>query len=199
MRTIRRALTRQLLAGFTALLVLGGVSVFLLIRDELVEQFDVALRAKAMAIATVTSERDGRVEIDSSDRFMREFDAPGSSPDQFALDDDSAEGGPEAPGFFQLWLADGKPIARSESLGAADLPLRFGPLDHPSFWNLGLPAGHAGRAVGLAFRARAIGRLATTAEDEAGLAPAASVVLVVASDRGGLDRALAALAEWTSP
>src|ERR1019366_1698093 len=123
---------------------------------------------KATAISTVTEQRGNRVEVEFNDRFMREF------------------GERVATDFFEMWLSDGTTLTRSESLGTADLPSLSGTFDKPKFWNLALPSGFAGRAIGFQFLPRLVRpeRLSTAPSE---------LVLVVASDRRGLDRTLATL------
>src|SRR6266481_1968313 len=107
MKTIRAQLTRKLLLGFTLLLALGGFGVYLWTRAALLKEFDAELRAKALAITTLTWQKDDRVDVDFSDRFMRGFD------DRVATD------------FFQMWTTNGTSLERSESVGQAALPRRF--------------------------------------------------------------------------
>jgi len=133
MRTIRRQLTWKLLLAFTLPLVLGGIAVFLITRAALLEEFDAALRARAQAIVSVTTQKGERVDIDVTDSFMRESDEE------------------DAPGFFQMWRMDGTILKRSASAPLSGLPSRFGTLDRPKFWNLTLPSGTSGRAIGLKF------------------------------------------------
>jgi two-component system sensor histidine kinase QseC len=168
MRTIRQQLTRKLLFGFALLLGAGGFGVYFSTRAALLKQFDATLRAKATAISTVTEQRGKRIEVEFSDRFMREF------------------GERVATDFFEAWLSDGSILRRSESLGTSDLPSLFGTFEKPKLWNVVLPSGFAGRAIGFTFLPRLVRqeRLST---------PPTELVLVVASDRRGLDRTLATL------
>ena len=168
MKTIRQQLTRKLLLGFALLLGIGGFGVYFSTRAALLKQFDATLRAKATAISTVTEQRGNRVEVEFNDRFMREF------------------GERVATDFFEVWLNDGTTLRRSESLGASDLPSLSGTLDKPKFWNLALPSEFAGRAIGFKFLPRVVRqeRLST---------PPSELLLVVASDRRGLDRTLATM------
>jgi signal transduction histidine kinase len=168
MRTIRQQLTRKLLFGFALLLGAGGFGVYFSTRTALLKQFDATLRAKATAISTVTEQNGKRVEVEFSDRFMREF------------------GERVATDFFEVWLSDGSVLRRSESLGASDLWRLFGTFDKPKLWNCPLPSGFAGRAIGFKFLPRVVRpeRLSTAPRE---------IVLVVASDRRGLDRTLATL------
>lgn len=169
MSTIRQRLTRRLLLAVGLLLGLGGLTVWLCARAALLAQFDAALRAKAQAIATLTEQKAGRIELDFAHETMRGFEAR------------------TGPDFFQLWRADGAPVARSRSLGPAKLPRRAGPANTPVFWNLTLPTGQPGRAVGLRFQPA--GR-----DSKRRAAAPLEGILVVASQRRDLDRTLAMLA-----
>jgi signal transduction histidine kinase len=168
MKSIRLQLTRKLLLGFALLLGSGGLSVYFATRAALLKQFDATLRAKATGISSLTEQRGKRIQVEFNDRFMREFG------ERIATD------------FFELWLDDGQTLTRSESLGASDLPSMYGSFDKPKFWNLALASGAAGRAIGFKFRPR-------LERPERSPAAPSQVILVVASDRRGLDRTLTTL------
>jgi two-component system sensor histidine kinase QseC len=171
MISIRRQLTRTLLASFIALLGGGLAAVFFAARDEIQEQFDDALRAKALAISTLTGQNDqGGIELDFTNQFFHSFS------------------GQRPRDYFQLLQPGGTTLARSESLRGDDLPARAGTLAHPKFWNLDLPNGRPGRAICLTF-------LVKSQEGEADDIPAKNpeVQLIVASDREDLDEALTEL------
>jgi len=133
MISIRRQLTRELLAAF--LLLLGGAlaALYFAARDEIIEQFDDALRAKAAAISSLTFQEETGLRVDASDQLFRSF-------------------GREHPrDFFEIRADNGHALARSPSLADADLPLPNKSLDRPRFWNLDLPDGRPGRAMALKF------------------------------------------------
>ena len=169
MRTIRRQLTWKLLLAFALPLVLGGIAVFLSTRAALIEEFDTALHTRALAIVTVTTQKGGRVDVDVTDSFMRESDEE------------------DAPGFFQMWRTDGTTLKSSALAPASVLPSRFGTLDRPKFWNLTLPSGAAGRAIGFKFTPK------ISRKEPPSSAPG-EIILVVASDRRELNETLATLA-----
>ncbi len=164
MRSIRQQLTRKLLLGFVVLLSCGGLGVYFSTRAALLKEFNATLRAKANAITSGAEKRGTHIELEFNDQFMREF------------------GRRIATDFYQMWH-DGETLKRSESLAALDLPCRFGTLDKPKFWNLVLPNGARGRAIGFEFAVR---DRQSSAQSE--------MILVVASDRRELDRTLGALA-----
>jgi signal transduction histidine kinase len=165
MNSLRRQLTRHLL-GATLLLLGGGLAaMFFAARDAAIDQFDFALRAKALALSTLTFATDDGVRVEFSDRFFRGFE------DRKPRD------------FFELWSTMGQPIARSESLTRArELPRRAGTTTQPAYWNFNLPSGRPARAIGFVFHPKL----------RAGATPAAAtdVQLVVATDRDELDDTL---------
>ncbi len=167
MKTIGQQLTRKLLLTVGLILGAGGATVYLCARATLQGQFDAALRAKAQAIATLTEEKSGRVEIEFSDEHMRGFEARGND-------------------FFELWDGEGGSLERSRSLRDAHLPPRHGSLEEPVFWNLTLPEGRAGRAVGIRFRPQ-------ESEDAPAKVSSTEATLVVATVRRELDRTLTAI------
>ena len=161
MKSIRRQLTRSLLGAILLLLGSGLAATYWVAREAAVEQFDDTLHAKALAVSTLTrSTRDG-TKLEFTDRFFRGFD------------DD------EARDFFTLWDGNDRVIARSEAVPkGTELPLRIGKIDKPQRWNLTLPNGKPGRAVGFRFKPRGEGR------------DGVEVKLVVASVRDELDETL---------
>ena len=169
MRTIRRQLTWKLLLAFALPLLGGGLGVYFSTRAAMLEQFDTTLRDKALAITTVTSQTGGPAEAVDLDPLLRDPD------DRIPTS------------FFQTWRPDGTTLKRSDSLKTSDLPRRFGAFDHPDFWNVTLPSGSAGRAIGFKFTPQ------TSKAERPAPAPG-EIILVVASDRHELDEALGALA-----
>jgi two-component system, OmpR family, heavy metal sensor histidine kinase CusS len=169
MSSIRQLLTRKLLVGIAVLLACGGLGVYLAARAALLEEFNHTLRARASAISSAVEEHGRRISFEFSEQYIREFD----------------EGVPV--NFFQLRRADGTNIKRSRSLGNADLPSHFGTFRRPKIWNLTLPSGFRGRAIGYRFSPREDDR------ETEGL-PAAELTVVMASDRRELDETLAGLA-----
>src|SRR5437773_12431332 len=75
MRSIRYHLTLSLLLGFALLLGGGGALVYFLSRSALYSHFDAQLRTEALTLVTFThQQRDGDIDVDFSDRYLREFD-----------------------------------------------------------------------------------------------------------------------------
>src|SRR5688572_22532591 len=107
MKSIRRRLIVPLLLGSSLLILAAGLLLSGWISRRLLAEMDHALLAKARALVTLTGQEAGEVEIDFADEHMPEFSAV------------TAGGEPE---YFELWLADGTVLERSESLGSHDLP-----------------------------------------------------------------------------
>ena len=162
MISIRRQLTRRLLGTTLGLLGLGLAALLGVACYAVVHQFDLALRTKALAISTVTAVTGDSVRVEFTDRFLQGFD------DKRPVD------------FFQLWLPGGATIARSESLGKAELRREIGTYDKPRYFLCTLPTGRPGRAVGFAFKPK----------QPKGTARPLEVELVVASDREDLEETL---------
>jgi len=171
MTTIQQALRRKLLVAFAALPALTGIGVYLTTRAALVKQFDATLRAKAIAISLATQQDDGNIVVDVPEGSLRELQ------------------GPSGNDLFQLWRPDSVTIVRSRALGDRDLPRRSSTPGLSTLWNLSLPSGRAGRAIGMTFEPH------LSPEDREEHRPAAvpSVTLTVAADRGDLDRTLLTL------
>jgi len=168
MNSIRRRLTRDVLAVSAALLGGSLLALYWAARTELGEQFDSALRAKALAISALAGEGEGQGHLDFVDRFL--LGTPAGRPGD----------------FFELWDGAGKRLAHSAALGADDLPLRTGSSTIPIFWNIHLPDGRSARAIGVKFMARP-----ENAERDEG-SPGATYQLVVASSREDFEEALVA-------
>lgn len=165
MRSIRRQLTRKLLRAVLLILLGGLAALYFGAREAATDQFDRTIHAKALAISTLTFQTPEGFRFEFSDRFLRGFEHR------------------KPRDYFQLWTADGREIARSESLGnGQDLPRRTGTIEHPAEWNLKLPSGRPGRAIGYAFRPKAIEPSRRGHETE--------LHLVVASDREELEETL---------
>lgn len=162
MTSVRRHLTRTLLGTALALGGTGAAVMYFAASDAAVDQFDAALRAKALAISTLTSPTSDGVRVTFTDHFMRGFD------DRRPRD------------FFEIWDGIGRPLARSESLGQGDLPrpAHFG--EKVLFWNQRLPTLRPGRAIAYSFSPRAPGSTQS----------GAPVFLMVASDCSGLNEDL---------
>lgn len=168
MRSLRRQLTVGMLGTFALLLGAGAFWVYWATRTSLTRQFDAALRVKALVVTGNTQPKGDSIRVYFSDRFLQEFG------DQVATD------------FFQVFDSAGRTVARSDSLSEGDLPIRFGTLQSPAYWELKLPNGQPGRAIGIRVPVRsASGRDPVGGPQEA--------TIVVASDRSELDATMTRL------
>jgi len=167
-KSIRRTLLRRLFLGALVLMLVGAGLIDAGVRLLLTEQFDTTLQQKLATFATLMEEDGYDIDLGFVEKSMPEYSAATS------------------PEYFELWLRDGEVLYRSPSLANADLPFSFGTKAVPRVWDLALPDGRAGRAMGAEFE---IHRYEPGLEDP-GPAP---LVLVVAKDRSTLDRALALL------
>lgn len=160
-RSIRYHLTLSLLLGFALMLGGGGALVYFLSRSALYSQFDSQLRTEALTVVTFTRQkRGGDIDVDFSDRYLREFD------DEVGTR------------FFQLARRDGTIVEVSDSMNKTRLPQTAGTLEQPVYWNLELPGHRPGRAIGMVFVPRS--------EDRRHHNPDLELSLVVAADRRGL-------------
>ena len=158
MNSIRRQLLTSLLAGLILVLGGAGVALFLRTRAVLTREFDKAERAEAALLMAQTEDDGEKVQLDLTGLVLPEYDR-----DE----------------YYQLWVPDGQTIARSPSLGFADLPRREG--------DLVLPDGRPGRAIVVQF-------VPMPAEEDQPTNPhPLTVTLVVARDRATLDRTLAGI------
>jgi two-component system sensor histidine kinase QseC len=167
MNSIRVQIRRSILTGIVLLGGITGSITYFSARHWLTAEFDNALSSTARSLAMVTRFADGKVEIDFEDELMPEFERASST------------------AFFHLRLASGETVEQSPSLRGAGLPLRFGGAGRPAFWNLTLPNGREGRAVGIVF--------VPEPADERNEAPSSAIpaaTLVIARDRTTLDRSL---------
>jgi signal transduction histidine kinase len=133
MKSIGQRLRLQLMTGLAGLMIAGALILYPSVRAILLSEFDYALLAKARALTTLPEPGREGINLSFAQAPLPEFQ---SRPD--------AE-------FFQVWLRDGSPFARSPSLETADLPHRVGPENAPEFFDLTLPDGRPGRAVGIGF------------------------------------------------
>jgi signal transduction histidine kinase len=160
MHSLRRQLMTGLLGGFAALLAGGGTVVYLGVRDSLESRFDAALLLEALTIIGAIEQKDREVDIDFSDRFVREFGVQQAPKD-----------------FFQVFDQHGVSQGRSHSLDDESLPYRYGSLKEPLFWDLALDDGTPVGAIGIRFTPRYDG------EQPEGMELVDATVVVAASRR----------------
>ena len=163
---MERRLTIALALSCGLLWSAGGVTLYWLLRAGLVGEFDQTSQVTVHRLATFTEYSQGRIAFDSSGELLPAFERG------------------ERPDYFQVWLPDGSPLARSPSLADDLLPSDAGAPNAPKFWNLDLPDGRPGRAAGI--------RFVPHEDEDAPEGPGshgarAEVTLVVARDRADLD------------
>jgi signal transduction histidine kinase len=132
-RSLRRQLALGLLLAFSLLLGAGGVAVYFSIRSTLARQFDDALLARAVTMASCVKVDKGTIESHFSEHVAHGISAPNEV------------------GFFEMWEIGGEVLNRSQSLGIALLPRTYSTSTRPQFFNLKLADGGEARGVGLRF------------------------------------------------
>lgn len=133
MRSLQGRLTLYIIGGAAAMLAISGLAIDRLVGSHLKAEFDKSLLVKAMTLVALT-ELDGNVvEFDFEEKLMPEY------------------GAAQKAEYFQLRLQDNRLLAKSPSLGDADLPQSAAPPEQPSFTDLTLPDGRHGRAVAFSF------------------------------------------------
>ena len=183
MRSLRGRLLLFLVGAAAVPLLAAGLAVRTIAVDSLQEEFDGALWARAKALAALTDQEGGRVELDFESEHMPEFSV-------------SAE-----PEYFELWLATGSLLRRSPSFDTSDatrhasLVRRLDAAESPSFQDVRLPDGRWGRQVQIDFvpaldapdphpRTRGL------AASRSAVSPLQRATLIVARERERLDAAV---------
>src|SRR3977135_2236374 len=134
MNSIERRLSLTLGALCCLLWCAGSLAAYFAMRAGLIGEFDLALKTDIQALANMTEQSEAGFKFDSTGEFMPKFQRE------------------EHPDYFQLWVPDGSTLYRSSALDEdRSLPRRFGTLQSPKFWNVKLPDGLNGRAVGIRF------------------------------------------------
>ncbi|NOY64367.1 MAG: hypothetical protein GXO97_03060 [Nitrospirae bacterium] len=133
MRSIRRYLTLRLLFGLLILVLGSNALLYLYVYKKTVSQFDMSLQSSARDLASMAEQDSEGISVEWRREFHPEFT------------------GHSEPEYFQIWSEDGRIIARSPSLKKHDLPRKTGSINSPLFWNLTLPDGRPGRAIGISF------------------------------------------------
>ncbi len=134
MKSIRRQLTLGLLLGFSLLLGSGGATFYLSSYWALMNEFDTALKGRAQAMSAAVQQETSKLEIGFSE-------SGNSQSGQDVVND-----------VFQCWkISSDLVVAKSDALDETDLPQEFGTVDAPKYFNLDLPGGVKGRAIGLRF------------------------------------------------
>lgn len=169
-RSIRGRLTLAIGLSISVSLLLGGLVLSTLITRTLTSQFDQSILEKAQALATLTKTKEGILEIDFADEFMPQFEDE------------------EGPEYFEIRLANGELLEKSESLQNRFLDRLNGLNPEPLYSNQELPSGWC-RLIQLSFvpqmEDQDIEGSLNPAED-----PDRAVTLLYARNRENLDAVL---------
>ena len=178
MKSIRQQITLGIGLGFAMMLGSGGGVIYFSARNALLNQFDSGLRGKAVSMAALTKLEGNRVEFEFSENVTRRLSTS------------------NVVEYYQLRMPDGRTLRRSRSLGTNNLPGEFGPSDDPRYFDLILPNGAKGRAIGIHFlpqHEHEPEHPQAGEESSSGTDPV--LRLVVAADRAKLDQTLHSFAE----
>ena len=168
MNSLRRQLTRELIAVLALLLGAGLLAIYAVMWQQLNHAFNAALEARALGVSALIEQENGAVQVDFSEKLLRGFNLE------------------KARRYFELRDIHGALIARSPSLQDNRMVPPPGPAtETPVYWDLELPNGRDGRAVRFLFRPK-------SASEHPASIPAA-VELLVAVDREDLDETLGGL------
>jgi two-component system sensor histidine kinase QseC len=128
------------------------------------------LKATAEGLTALTTQEKGLVEVNFTGELMPGFERK------------------RLPDYFQLWQSDGTTVKRSPSLQDCGLPNRtVSSVKGPKCWNLCLPDGRPGRAIGIRF----VPQMEEDARDQQSPRKLdEAVTLVVARHRAVLDHRL---------
>lgn len=159
--SLQSRLTRILLVGCGALLLLTGLVLNRFVESWMHADFDRALASQAHALISLTEQTEGVVEFDFVDELMPEF---GESEDEEGEEDDPNEAGEDdedddedeiSPAYFQLWVdaagGSDRVFERSPSLGEANLGREIDRSAQARFQDVMLPSDEHGRSVQLDF------------------------------------------------
>ena len=135
-RSLRLRLLFSTSIASALILALLGFSVYGFMWHRLLAEFDAGQITKARTIAAMVEWSESNISFDADLDQMPEFSTK-----------KNAE-------FFEIWLSDGKVLARSPSLGTSDLPKSPGE-SNPTGRAMVLPDGHKGRALTLLFTVHA--------------------------------------------
>ena len=132
MKSIRRQLTLALVLFCCSLWALGSSAAYLAMRAGLIAEFDRAHMTDLYELSNNTEQNEAGLKFDSTGDYMPTFQRK------------------VHPDYFQLWENDGTTLYRSPSLlDQPDLPRKVGTLPRPTTWNVILPDGLPGRAIGV--------------------------------------------------
>ena len=167
MKSIRAQLTRHVVLAAAAPFAIAWLTTYYVVGAELREQFDAALRARALAASGAVHAHGDVVEVDESSRLFQELD-------------ESVERGESQDWYFELRRADGRSVRRSRSLADGDLPWTG---SRHVTGDVRLPDGRPGR----------FWTMPVPSVDPAASTSEPPLIITVAADRTELDDALRVL------
>ncbi len=178
--SIRRRLLLSLAGGFAILIAASSLYLMSLLEIQATNEFDATLRAKADALAALTDQENGFIELDYNKGDMPEFERE------------------EDPEYFQFWLqTDSRVLYRSKHLGEKnDLPLLSNALNTRVIQDIALPDGRAGRMICRVYEAKGPDDEIDPDDNPEDIDPsikAPPLILAVARSRESLDTILASL------
>jgi two-component system sensor histidine kinase QseC len=172
LRSLRGRLTVYLLAGTGLLLAAGGLLLDRVLGARLLRGLDAALTEQAKSLQASTEQEHGTIVLEFTLAVMPEF-TPGKDPD-----------------YFQIWIDNGRVLARSPSLGTRDLTRSNRPDGGFRFADTVLPDGKPGRQVEISYHPQVEMPGDVLVPPPPG---GPSVTLVVAQNRAEIDTFLASL------
>ncbi|NJD32175.1 MAG: hypothetical protein FIB04_09840 [Gammaproteobacteria bacterium] len=128
--SLRGRLAFNLVVGLVVVMGISFFGLHLLIRQEIYRHIDNDLLLRMRAVAAYAVAHPGKESIAE---FMPRF--------RTRTHQD----------FFQIWDGAGRVLARSDSSAGKDLPRLGSVVGTPTYYDLTLPDGHAGRAIAEAF------------------------------------------------
>ncbi len=135
-KSLRTRLLAGIISGMILLLLVFSTTVYVVIRNALINQLDTSLASMAKMLSTLTEQDKGKIDLESDMQIMSEFKNT------------------EGPAYYQFYSHDGTVLGHSPSLGTNDL-LPFGDNSQkPSFKTLQLSDGQPIRAVCVEFSPR---------------------------------------------
>ncbi len=175
-RSIEREIFLKSALSVFAISTLVFSILYFALSSYIVANFDDSLLNRAKTLVTLTENDLDQVEFEFADEVMPEYD------------DVTAR-----PGYFQLWFMDGAVFEKSHSLKGRSLSFPATTGAAPSFDNILLIDGRAGRQVSLTFTPRQDIENDEILDGSPEPPLAQEMHLVVAHGRQDLDRALAQL------
>ncbi|HWB52678.1 MAG TPA: histidine kinase dimerization/phospho-acceptor domain-containing protein, partial [Tepidisphaeraceae bacterium] len=178
MTSLRRRFAIWFLSATAILAMAAGAFLYLYVQSAIYSEFDSGLHAKLQVIGSLLRiENNGSYSMDFSSQSMPEYLVH------------------RHPEYFEVFLSNGKPLERSESLKGQDLITPTAVDAGSGAWDIRLPDGQAGRAMAGWIRPL------PDAEDQnepgwqhaVASAPAPPELVVVAKERAGIDRVLSEL------